>query len=71
MRPASLVVMVRCLVCGHRGILDDRTLAKLGIRSDAPIASFVKRLRCTQCGRGSVMANRVSATEAVARRLRA
>lgn len=71
MRPANLVVMVRCLVCGHKGILDNRALAKLGMASDAPIASFVKRLRCTQCGSGSVMANRLAATEAVARRLRA
>jgi hypothetical protein len=35
-----------------------------GIKSDAPVASFVKRLRCTQCGSASVMARRIEPPKA-------
>jgi hypothetical protein len=52
------VVLVRCLHCRHEGILDDAALARFGVEPNAPIASFVKRLRCTSCGSSSVMVSR-------------
>jgi hypothetical protein len=45
--------------CRHRSTLDAAELKRFGLKPDAPIASFVKRLRCTKCGSGSVMAERV------------
>jgi hypothetical protein len=70
-KTADLVVLVRCLHCRHRSTLSPGALAAFGIKPDAPIAAFVKRLRCIKCGRGSVMASRVAANEAPASRLRA
>jgi hypothetical protein len=70
-KSADLVVMVRCLRCRHRSTLSPGALAAFGLPPDAPIAAFVKRLRCGKCGSGSVMANRVATNEAAARRLRA
>lgn len=71
MRTADLVVLVRCLHCRHRSTLDAQALRAVGVKPDAPIAAFVKRLRCTKCGSGSVMASRVAQSEGAARRLRA
>ena len=71
MKATNLVVMVRCLRCRHRNMLSPHALAAFGLPPDAPIAAFVKRLRCSKCGSGSVMANRVANNEAAARRLRA
>lgn len=71
MRQADLVVMVRCLHCAHKSILSNEALTRFGIKPDAPIAGFVKRLRCSRCGSGGIMASRVSSNEAAARRLRA
>jgi hypothetical protein len=51
-------IFVRCLRCRHEGILSGQTLADAGLKPDAPISSFVKRLRCAKCGSGSVMATR-------------
>lgn len=63
--------MVRCLHCGHKSILNNEALTAFGIAPGAPIAGFAKRLRCSRCGSGSIMATRIARTEAVARRLRA
>lgn len=52
-------ILVRCLSCRHETALPDGTLVRFGLRSDAPIASFVKRLRCSKCGSASVMARRL------------
>jgi hypothetical protein len=49
---------MRCL---HRSMLDAALLKRFRLKPDAPIASFVKRLRCAKCGSGSVMAERVPA----------
>jgi hypothetical protein len=59
----SASISVRCMRCRHRSTLDTAALKRPGLRSGAPIASFVKRLRCTKCGGGggSGMAERVSA----------
>lgn len=70
MQPAESVILVRCLHCHHEGILDDAALAHFGVNASAPIASFVKRLRCTGCGSASVMVSRICASEARARRAR-
>jgi hypothetical protein len=47
--------------CRHRSTLDAAALVRFGLRPDSPIASFVKRLRCSKCGGGSVTAERVPA----------
>jgi ribosomal protein S27AE len=66
-KAGDLVVLVRCLRCRHRGILSNQALARFGLKSDAPIAAFAKRLRCSKCGSGSVMASRVARNETAAR----
>jgi hypothetical protein len=72
MKRAELVVQVRCLHCRHSSLLGDQDLIEFGVATNAPIGAFVKRLRCTKCGGGSVMANRVARTDrAPRRRLRA
>lgn len=70
-KPPEFVVQVRCLHCRHKSILSARDLIEFGIAEKAPIAAFVKRLRCTKSGSGSVMANRVAVNEYGIRRLRA
>ena len=67
--PPELVVHVRCLRCRHKSLLSNKDLADFGIQPDAPIASFVNRLRCRKCGSGSVLANRINRDEPAARRL--
>jgi hypothetical protein len=49
-------IVVQCLVCGHCGTLTEDILARFGEKPDAPIAKFVKRLRCEECGSKSVKA---------------
>jgi hypothetical protein len=51
-------VTVECLRCRHVGLLTRETLARLAIAPNAPIATFVKRLRCRKCGSQSVLATR-------------
>jgi hypothetical protein len=53
-------IRVLCLRCRHEGIVAERTLVQLGLESNEPISAFVKRLRCSTCGSGSVMAKRIS-----------
>jgi hypothetical protein len=67
----ELVVHVRCLRCRHKSILSDKDLADFGVQPEAPIATFVKRLRCRKCGSGSILANRIERDQPAARRLRA
>jgi hypothetical protein len=69
MPPAvSTSISVSCMRCRHRSTLDAAALKRFGLKPDAPIASFVKRLRCTKCGSGSVMAERVPAAAHTQRR---
>jgi hypothetical protein len=70
-KTVELVVHVRCLRCRHKSLLGNADLAAFGIPLEAPIASFVKRLRCKKCGSGSVLANRIDRDQPTARRLRA
>jgi ribosomal protein S27AE len=55
------VIAVRCLSCRHRGVIAEGDLTRFGVKPGAPVAQFVKRLRCRQCGSGSVMAQRTTA----------
>lgn len=52
-------IRVECLRCRHVGRVTGIDLARRGIRPGAPIASFIKRLRCRKCGSQSVRAERV------------
>jgi hypothetical protein len=52
-------IRIECLRCRHVGSLTEPELIQRGIKPDAPIVSFVKRLRCRKCGSGSVRAERV------------
>jgi hypothetical protein len=56
-------IVVRCLHCRHEAVLTAAELAAHGVKPDAPIAGFVRRLRCTHCGSGSVLAKRVARAE--------
>jgi hypothetical protein len=38
-------------------------LAAHGVKPDSPIAGFVRRLKCSRCGSGSVLAKRVAKPE--------
>jgi len=61
LKAKSWVIAVRCLRCRHRGVIAEADLAHFGVRPGAPVAQFVKRLRCRNCGSGSVMAQRTAA----------
>ncbi len=52
-------VRIECLRCRHVGRLTAPELVRRGIKADAPIASFIKRLRCRKCGSKSVRAERL------------
>jgi hypothetical protein len=50
-------IVVQCLRCRHVGRVAESDLTRRGIKPNAPIASFVKRLRCLKCGSHSVAPN--------------
>jgi ribosomal protein S27E len=68
LRETGGVLVVRCLHCGHEAKLSRQVLVRFGLKPDAPTSAFVKRLRCTECGSGSVMAKRL--TQSVAEQSR-
>jgi hypothetical protein len=70
-KAAELVVQVMCLRCRHKSVLSNQALAGFGIKPEAPIATFVKLLRCRKCGSGSVITSRIAANETAARQVRA
>ena len=51
-------IVVRCLHCRHEAVLTSTELVAHGVKPDSPIAGFVRRLKCSQCGSGSVLAKR-------------
>jgi phage FluMu protein Com len=53
-------IEVQCLRCRHVGRVTALDLSRRAINPNAPIASFVKRLRCRRCGSQSVRAKRVA-----------
>ncbi len=58
-RPAAK----ECLTCGHTAVLTPRALSRFSIGPNAPIAAFVKRVRCHRCGSQSVLATRKPAPQ--------
>jgi hypothetical protein len=60
MRGAKAVgrIKLECLRCGHSGALAECELPRYGIKPDAAIATFIKRLTCRACGGQSVRAFR-------------
>jgi len=52
-------ICVQCLRCGHSGIIRESDLPRHGEEPGAPIARFVKRLVCQECGSHSVKAFRM------------
>jgi Zn ribbon nucleic-acid-binding protein len=56
-KPAGHIV-VECLHCGHCARLLESRLPDYGVPAGAPIASFVQRLTCVECGHHSVRAYR-------------
>jgi hypothetical protein len=57
---AAARICVQCLRCGHCGTLREADLPSFGEAPGAPIACFIKRLVCQECGGHSVKAFRVS-----------
>jgi len=53
-------ICVQCLRCGHTGTIRESDLPRHGEEPGAPIARFVKRLVCQECGSHSVKAFRMS-----------
>jgi hypothetical protein len=60
LRETRGVVVVRCLRCQHEGVLSRNDLTRFGLKADAPIATYAKRLRCSECRSGSIMAKRTT-----------
>ena len=54
LRETRGVVVMRSLHCGHEGSLSRAALVRFGLDPNAPIAAYVKRLRCSKCGSSSV-----------------
>jgi len=69
-KAGGAAIVVRCLHCRHEAVLSPAELGAHGVKPDAPIAGFVRRLRCTHCGSGSVLAKRVARPEPRAPRQR-
>lgn len=57
---SGAAIVVRCLHCRHEAILKPADLVAHGVKPDSPIAGFVRRLKCSQCGSGSVLAKRIA-----------
>ena len=55
---AEPTVTVECLSCRHVVVLTGAALSRLAVMPDTPIATFVKRLRCSKCGGRGVLATR-------------
>ena len=60
---SGAAIVVRCLHCRHEAILKPADLVAHGVKPDSPIAGFVRRLKCSQCGSGSVLAKRLAQPE--------
>ena len=52
MRGATMAarIKVECLRCGHYGMVLESDLPRYGIKPEAPIAAFIKRLTCRAYG---------------------
>jgi hypothetical protein len=56
MRGATMAARIN-VEC-HRGMIPESDLPRYGIKPEAPIATFIKRLTCRACGGHSVRAFR-------------
>ena len=57
-------IAVECLSCGHCSSFPEERLKAFGVSPDAPIAKFIKRLTCIECGSHSVRAYRYDLQDA-------
>jgi uncharacterized Zn finger protein len=57
-------IAIECLSCGHSSSFPEERLKAFGISSDAPIAKFIRRLTCAECGSHSVRAYRYDLKDA-------
>ncbi|HVG51199.1 MAG TPA: hypothetical protein VM867_06165 [Xanthobacteraceae bacterium] len=65
MAEAGPHIVVECLTCGHCTRLFESRLPDYGVSAGAPIASFVQRLTCVECGGRSVRAFRPVESERI------
>jgi hypothetical protein len=56
-KAAELVVQVTRMICRHKSILNNQTLASFDIKPETPIASIVKRMRRTQARKAAQTAS--------------
>jgi hypothetical protein len=63
LRGGGAAIVVRCLHCRHEAVLSAADLVAHGVTPDSPIAGFVRRLKCSKCGSGSVLAKRIAEPE--------
>jgi hypothetical protein len=57
-------IALECLRCGHCSSIPEERLRTFGLSPDAPIAKFIQRLTCTECGSHSVRAYRYDLEDA-------
>ena len=57
-------IAIECLTCGHCTSISEERLKAFGLSPDAPIAKFIRRLTCTECGSHSVRAYRYDLQDA-------
>jgi hypothetical protein len=57
-------VAVEWLRCGHCSSIPEERLKTFGFKPDTPIAKFIRRLTCTECGSRSVRAYRYNLQDA-------
>jgi uncharacterized Zn finger protein len=43
-------ISMECLTCGHRSSIPEERLKAFRLSPDASIASFIRRLTCSECG---------------------
>ena len=61
MKSPRWVIVVRCFELSAPRAIAEGDLVRLRVKPGAPVARFIKRLRCRKCGSGSVMAQRTTA----------
>jgi len=57
-------IAIECLTCGHCASMAEEQLKAFRPKPDTPIAKFIRRLTCTECGSHSVRAWRYELQDA-------
>jgi hypothetical protein len=57
-------IAIECLTCGHCTSFPEQRLKAFRLSPDTPIAKFIRRLTCTECGSHSVRAWRYDIQDA-------